>query len=413
MHKQLKIIFLILYIFVKPSNLYGQETKIISDTETALTVQVTSKYVLGDGDSRLDGRNITLQNAKKIAAEKAGSYIQSEKIIEDDEIKSDTIKAISTAFMSVSVIEELISLTPDNRTELTLTIQAVLDKSSFFGKLGIIKNDVRTKQQIASLRKSNDDLQNELEKLNQEIQSLKTANTNKITQKPRKELIERRDVVLSEMEQNESNIRKVFEKGTLFKMAMQNSDDFDKAKQGINTNVFQHIVNNTKISMNDPQFLDNGDGTYNIEVVVKWDMDTEPILTELNKHFWDNNRRQIVFKDCYYRQCDGIKVKELSNNDEDKKKPYSAQLYKFYTSKAAIIELVAGTHKSQIPIMAIYRRFTGFDGPYQEIIPRSDADISKSTSLGSNKVIIKNVPSSILENLTAIDAKVLLVEQKN
>ena len=109
--------------------------EIISDTEKKLVLNVSSSYVMGDGDTRVDAKNIALQLAKKSAAEKAGSYVQAERIIQDDEIKKDSISMISTAMMNVEVKSERFSITDSQRTKIELTIQASLDKGSVMAKL--------------------------------------------------------------------------------------------------------------------------------------------------------------------------------------------------------------------------------------------------------------------------------------
>jgi len=404
---KLPILFVILFSLLFTTNGFSSSQKIVSDTKSHLVVEVVSGYVLGDGDTQVDGRNIALQNAKKTAAEMAGSYVQSEQLIKDDEIKSDTLKTVSTALMSAKITKESVEITKDERIKVVLTVETKLDKKSFFGKLGILKNNSTKKKQLASLESENKNLKSELDELNKQIRALKSNQTAQVVKKPRKELVERRDVVLSKIEKNESSIRKVFEKGSLLSMAKKGSSDFDKAKEGIETNVLQHMKNNTKIIMSEPQFIETSNGAYNIEIVVQWSVDEKPILAELNKHFWSYSKRAIGFSQG--RRDKGPKGIEISahyNSKEDKKKPYSEKLYNYLKNKHAYIQLKTGKYSARIPIMKIDGEFFGCSGYCQLILPKSNFNTATKTRLGTNKVIIEDIPASVLETLTSIDASI-------
>jgi hypothetical protein len=48
---------------------------------------------LGDDKSRKQTQNVALQDAKRLALEYAGSYLESETVVENFQLKSDLIKA--------------------------------------------------------------------------------------------------------------------------------------------------------------------------------------------------------------------------------------------------------------------------------------------------------------------------------
>jgi hypothetical protein len=60
---------------------------------------------LGDDKSRKQTQNVALQDAKRLALEYAGSYLESETVVENFQLKSDLIKAFKSA--EVKVIEIL------------------------------------------------------------------------------------------------------------------------------------------------------------------------------------------------------------------------------------------------------------------------------------------------------------------
>jgi len=386
---------------------FSSQSKIIEDSGERLLVQITSSYVLGDGDTRIDGKNIALQNAKKAAAEMAGSYIEAQMHIVDDEIKNDSIKVISTALLSTKVLQENISLTADQRTRVQLVVEADLDKKSLMAKLGTLKNNSHKKGQILQLKKDNEALRKELSALNQQIASLKTEKKNAVVKKPRPELMERRDQVLSKIEINEESIRKVFAKGTLFSLAKKSSRDFDAAKEDIENNVWKYIQKNLDLTVGEPRFKDNGNNTYDIEVPISWKIFDRPIMEKLNKYFWAYDKKKLSSRNS------NVQISGFSNKGEKKKLAFSDRLFNHLTSKVVAINLSASHYSTSIQISACRKSF--FDKVIKcggRKTARYDIQFALSSSqegpFDSNPAIIKNVPISALESLTAIDAKVVV-----
>lgn len=60
---------------------------------------------MGDDQTRRDTKNIALQDAKRLAMEYAGSYIESETVVENFQLKSDLVKAFKSS--EVKVLEVL------------------------------------------------------------------------------------------------------------------------------------------------------------------------------------------------------------------------------------------------------------------------------------------------------------------
>ena len=386
------------------SSVYADGVQIIQNDEKTLKIKVQQSYISGDGDTRIDARNIALQQAKLKAAEKAGTYVQAQRKILNNEITNESIKTISTALISSEIINEKFSLTQDGRTKITIIVDSTLDKKSFLGKLGLLKDDNQKKKQLEQLQKENADLKKELQDLSSKLAKVETQKkSSEILKKPRQELINRRDVVLTELQKNESNIRKIFQRGTLFALAKKSSSDYEKAKKDIEINVRQYIQKNTQITLNEPKFKDLGNGKYDIEIYVHWYIDPSPILSILNKYFWDWNKRPVkVGKD---RERDNIiEVSTFYNEKEEKKLAYSDRLYGFYTSKKIFIQLMAGKYSGSIRIADIDKKFFGCKDRCYKIQIKSGGKVQ----FDQNPVVIRSVPEKALQDLTSIDAKVIV-----
>lgn len=383
---------------------FADYSKVIHDNNKQFTVEIEQSYILGDGDTKIDARNIALQHAKVKAAEMAGSYVKSERVIKDDEIKSETIKTISTALMQVGIKDERFSVIDSDKMQISLVVSATLDKRSILNKLGLLKKDRQKRKQMEQIEKENSRLQKELNSLNQKLAKLKQSQKSSgIQVKPRQELVKRRDEVFAEIEKNQNSISAIFKKGTLFAMAKQGSKDLEIAKDDIRTNVWNYIVNNAHVSMGDPEFRDNGNGTYNIEVNVDWNIDNKPMLVTLNRYFWGYRNKPIRLKSS--KDADNvIEVGRFTNEKDKKKVPYADKLYDYYTSKSVVLRLSAGTYNGTIQFAGIDREFFGCNGNCYKVQTKP----GNKVQFNQNPVVIENVPVKLLESLTAINAKVIL-----
>lgn len=402
------------------STVHADTIDVLQDTKNMLILRVQTSYIFGDGDTRVDAKNIALQSAKKLAAEKAGSYVQAERVIQDDEIKKDSIIMVSTALMAVEIKSEKLSITKEQQTKIVIVIEARLDKNSILAKLGILKENIGKKKQVFALQKENTSLRKELLTLNSKLRKLKTNIKSSRHMNKRTDLIERRDVVLSKLETNESSVRKVFERGTLFSMAKKSSVASDKAKRDIEFGIWGFIKNNTKINLGEPEFQDNNDGTYNIRVSVKWNMNGQSIVNTLNKYFRGYSGkslslRDVDFSDHMGKSVPGVKIKKYHNQKADQLLPYTFELYKFLLKKQANIVVYAGNYSSKITIAtsrncSVSCGSTQGDSQYQ--IHFNNQGKPKSIIFGysqQNPLVIENVPEAVLQSLINIDAKVEII----
>jgi hypothetical protein len=382
------------------ANIFANETKTLSSNDKEVVIQVKSDYVMGDGDTRIDAKNIALQQAKNLASEYAGTFVKSELIIENDSIKKEQISTITTALMSVKIIDELYSITKDGRTKLVLTANTTLDKKSFIDKLKALTQDKDKQVQIISLQKENDKLKEKLLALNSQIQTAQAPSQKTFEKKPNKELFDARDKVLSEIDANENSIKKVFEKGALLSQAMKATSDFEEAKRDIDTNVFEYIKNNIKITLGEQKLVDNGDGTYNILVPVRWEIDnSKPILETLTKYY-SNKYEADVIESSWINSY--ILIDSQTNRYQNKT-AFSGNLYDFYKKQTMNIFVTIGKYKNSLQIAGLnYQR----DSAY--CIETSHISTSNSTEFGNNLIAIKNVPKNQINNLTTIEASLVI-----
>jgi hypothetical protein len=78
----------------------------VTDAVAVEEVEASARYLLGDNDSKLDGRRLALLEAKRTAIEKAGSYVDSLTEVKDSQLTLDTIRAYTAAILEVTEIKE-------------------------------------------------------------------------------------------------------------------------------------------------------------------------------------------------------------------------------------------------------------------------------------------------------------------
>ena len=90
--------------------------------ESSIT-EADGQSCMDDDKSRKQTRDVALQDAKRLAMEYAGSYLESETIVENFELKSDLIKAFRKANVKViDILEE--TWAGENNECFTIRIKA-------------------------------------------------------------------------------------------------------------------------------------------------------------------------------------------------------------------------------------------------------------------------------------------------
>jgi hypothetical protein len=357
--------------------------------------------VLGDNDTRIDARNIALNEAKRAASELAGTQVKSELVIENDQILKDQITIVAASFMTVEVINESMTASKDGRSVMEVTIRAHLDKSAIRSKLDAYRGDDKRQKELSSIQAENSRLQNELESLNAELSKIRNAASDgSVSSKPRAELVARRDVVISSIEESQGQVRRVFEKGTLLGMAKKSGDDYQVALEVLDKQVFGYLKNNTKVTLSEPQFTDNGNGTYDVLIGVQWNANPIPVENKLKEYFNLNEK---------YSKSSLLSISKYKNSKEKQKRPFTENLFDKLSLKKVVIRINAGNKSSGLTIANRTMDFFGRDiAGFEWLSSGSGNDKLEKLYNEQNPVVIKNVPESMLKDLSAITAQVLV-----
>jgi TolA-binding protein len=129
------------------------------------TVHTTGTYTMGDRDSRSDARKMALVEAKRLALEEAGTYVQASSTVRDFELSHDEVNTLTAGTMRAKVTDEKWRMEGDSMI-VTVTIEAVIDMANLDDKARTIRESEGGGGDIG-------DLQAELDALKKELAALK------------------------------------------------------------------------------------------------------------------------------------------------------------------------------------------------------------------------------------------------
>jgi hypothetical protein len=134
----------------------------VAVAEEVKTIVVKHEYILGDNDSKNDAKKICFHEARRMIAERAGSYIKTSKAVESLELSEEEIALYACAFVETAVTKTEWTCSGESLA-VTIEAQARVDRSRAEKQLFDLKNDDSLRDQIkknhAELRELNEKLQ--------------------------------------------------------------------------------------------------------------------------------------------------------------------------------------------------------------------------------------------------------------
>ncbi|CAH0543220.1 hypothetical protein [Vibrio marisflavi] len=372
---------------------------VIQDSDNEIRLKVTESYTLGGNDTLSNAENLVIEQAKRAATDYAGTYVESELNLSNNQITKQQVRVLSAGFMEVSRRDFNHSVNKSGNFVLHTEAEIKLSKKSITDGINKLKSDPERKAKINNLEKQNKHLRNELLQLSKKINSSNSSRT---------DLMAAREKVLAELDNNREAAKQVFEEGTLFQLAMLDNSDYELAKKDIDENVFGYFIHETKISMGKPRFVKNKSGNYDISIPVQWNLRKSSAQKVLEKHFKITSKFQNGHMGTYVPYAIG--VSSYNNRGDDAKKQYTENLFKYMKSKSLVIEVGSGSNYGYLPISAN----TGGMGNGTYGFQFSN-DSKNNTMLKGylyrNPVIIKNVTEVQLRSMTSLTAKVVLLDE--
>lgn len=222
---------------------------------------------MGDSESKLDGYRFALENAKKIAAEEAASYVSTQSTYKDGKY-SDRIILMSSSVMSVKELDKSVKL--ENGVFIaTVKIEANIDSDALKRNIQKLQEDDSKQKIINSLSLKNIEMNKKLLMLTEKLSS------KKISELDRADILKERLVLLNSISTNSENARKAFKSGTILRIANDKEDEYLKLVSEFENYILK--ASNTKLRISDPQSVHKTkEGHYSMLVYVHVKLDELP-----------------------------------------------------------------------------------------------------------------------------------------
>ncbi|NQU03407.1 MAG: tetratricopeptide repeat protein [Syntrophaceae bacterium] len=132
-------------------------------------VTCKGKYVMGDLDTKKNARELALMDAKRLALEEAGTYLESSSEVKNFELTKDEVTSLASGVISVKILEESWNMSGENLV-VTVLIRATVDTSNLEDRVASLKE---SKENVEEFK----NIQSQLAALQAEIKKLKEGRT--------------------------------------------------------------------------------------------------------------------------------------------------------------------------------------------------------------------------------------------
>lgn len=224
------------------------------------TMTATGEYIMGDNDTMIEARKLALQDAKRLILEKVGTYIESTTQVKDYVVKSEEIKLYTAGIIKVEEAKEERSLLENKATVLKVTVRAVVDPDVVVKQIVAMRNKKEIEDKSRKIADENSRLRKEIDQLNQQLRS--AVNESKF-----RDLRKQREQVLDKLQENEKGLTILISEGSLHQAALYDRQKREDDVQVIRT-FFKEIASAYRITYNEPEIEDNGDGTASAKIPV-------------------------------------------------------------------------------------------------------------------------------------------------
>jgi Skp family chaperone for outer membrane proteins len=194
-------LFLLLFFLPQLSFL----PKVYSASET---IYASYKYTMGDNDTKNDAKRICFLEAKRLAIEKAGTYIESTTEIKNFQLTMDEIRTFAGAIVKVDITSEEIKFIGENPT-IFMTVKAEVDIESFQERVKEIKGDRELEKKIKEQQAQLQTMENKVKDLQKQLTAKDPDEVIKV-RRERKEAFE----TIDELEKIKLDIRTATKEAT-------------------------------------------------------------------------------------------------------------------------------------------------------------------------------------------------------
>lgn len=156
------------------------------------TITATGEYRMGDNDTRTDAKRLALLDAKRLALEKTGTYLEGVTEVKNLQVTRDEIKTYTAGI--VEVLEQDTKTTHEGETTVVrVDVTVKIDTAAVAKQIGALRNHEHAKEELEQARTEADRLRQEVEAKSKEIAALKSKTGAEPLLKEREQALARLD----------------------------------------------------------------------------------------------------------------------------------------------------------------------------------------------------------------------------
>ncbi len=137
------------------------------------TITATGEYRMGDNDTRTDAKRLALLDAKRLALEKTGTYLEGVTEVKNLQVTKDEIRTYTAGVVEV-VEQETRSAMEGETTVVRVDVTVKIDPAAVARQIEALRKNEHAQEELRHVREEADRLRQEVEAKTKELAALKS-----------------------------------------------------------------------------------------------------------------------------------------------------------------------------------------------------------------------------------------------
>lgn len=246
--KFMRTLMIIALVMISPLSAFAVTT----------TIDATGEYIMGDNDTVIVAKKLALQDAKRLALEKVGTYVESTTEVRDNAVTRDEIRQYSAGIVKVQEINEERKLLDNKATLIRVHVSATVDPGVLVKQLLALRDRKDVEEKAKKLSTENELLRKDIEQLNAQLKGV-------LSGRQYQQLRLKREAALDKILENDQGLTMLVSGEQLVKVSLLERQKKQDDRQLVRR-FLKEVAAAYRIDSQDPEVEDNGDGTSNISI---------------------------------------------------------------------------------------------------------------------------------------------------
>jgi tetratricopeptide (TPR) repeat protein len=168
----------------------------VSPTQAEVrTITATGEYRMGDNDTRTDAKRLALLDAKRLALEKTGTYLEGVTEVKNLQVTRDEIKTYTAGIAEV-LEQDTKTIHEGETTVVRVDVTVKVDTAAIAKQIEALRKHEHAREELEQARAEADQLRQEVEAKTKEIAALKSKSGAEPLLKEREQMLARLDATV-------------------------------------------------------------------------------------------------------------------------------------------------------------------------------------------------------------------------